>query len=239
MGMAESVIVSDNGPDSDVIAGVMEGVRQSFIDSGVDMAVLAKLEQLWVSKLSSAGSPGVAIADVMVPGAVPKRKERKIGAKKAAPASMLNLKTIDDFGQIVTDSDPDDSGSGTSEIPLTSEIITKVSKAKEKKRKRARILQVDGPADSSDEEDAVDDDDDDIDPDGEDDEGVEEEPLGSEDDISDDDASDLFETDNVVVCQYDKITRARNKWKFHLKDGIMNLNGKDYVFQRAHGDAEW
>ena len=29
--------------------------------------------------------------------------------------------------------------------------------------------------------------------------------------------SDLFETDNVVVCQYDKITRARNKWKFHLK----------------------
>ena len=73
--MAESVILSDNGPDSDVIAGVMEGVRQSFIDSGVDMAVLAKLEQLWVSKLSSAGSPGVAIADVMVPGAVPKRKE--------------------------------------------------------------------------------------------------------------------------------------------------------------------
>ena len=100
---------------------------------------------------------------------------------------------------------------------------TKVAKATEKKRKRARILQVDGPADSSDEEDAVDDDDDDdeddddIDPDGEDDEGVEEEPLGSEDDISDEDASDLFETDNVVVCQYDKITRARNKWKFHLK----------------------
>ena len=67
----------------------------------------------------------------------------------------------------------------------------------------------------------------------------------------------------MVVCQYDKITRARNKWKFHLKvlltqltliqcvlitsmkfkilpqDGIMNLNGKDYVFQRANGDAEW
>ena len=73
--MAESVILSDNWPDSDVITGVMDGVRQSFIDSGVDMAVLAKLEQLWVSKLSSAGSPGVAIADVMVPGAVPKGKE--------------------------------------------------------------------------------------------------------------------------------------------------------------------
>ena len=32
---------------------------------------------------------------------------------------------------------------------------------------------------------------------------------------------------------------SRNKWKFNLKDGIMNLNGKDYVFSRAHGEAEW
>lgn len=38
-------------------------------------------------------------------------------------------------------------------------------------------------------------------------EGVaEEEPLNSEDDVTDDDdAADLFETDNVVVCQYDKV----------------------------------
>ena len=110
-----------------------------------------------------------------------------------------------------------------------------------------KIIQLDGLVDSSDEEEAADDDDegddedddDDIDPDGEEDDGLEEEPLGSEDDIPDEDASELFETDNVVVCQYDKITRARNKWKFHLKDGIMNLNGRDYVFQRAHGEAEW
>jgi len=109
---------------------------------------------------------------------------------------------------------------------------------KRKKKKTVGLVQLDGAADTSDEE--ANDDDDDIDPDGDDDdEGVEEEPLGSEDDISDEDASDLFDTENVVVCQYDKITRARNKWKFHLKDGIMNLNGKDYVFQRAHGDAEW
>uniref|UniRef100_T1ITQ5 Transcription initiation factor IIA subunit 1 n=1 Tax=Strigamia maritima TaxID=126957 RepID=T1ITQ5_STRMM len=65
------------------------------------------------------------------------------------------------------------------------------------------------------------------------------EPLNSEDDVSDEDPSELFDTDNVIVCQYDKITRSRNKWKFHLKDGIMNLQGKDFVFQRASGDAEW
>nr|6MZM_W Chain W, Transcription initiation factor IIA subunit 1 [Homo sapiens] len=49
----------------------------------------------------------------------------------------------------------------------------------------------------------------------------------------------LMDTENVVVCQYDKIHRSKNKWKFHLKDGIMNLNGRDYIFSKAIGDAEW
>ncbi|CAG4950414.1 transcription initiation factor IIA subunit 1 [Colias croceus] len=69
--------------------------------------------------------------------------------------------------------------------------------------------------------------------------GAEEEPLNSGDDVSDEEPGDMFDTDNVVVCQYDKITRTRNKWKFYFKDGIMNLSGKDFVFQKANGDAEW
>lgn len=126
---------------------------------------------------------------------------------------------------------------------------------KKKLRNRRRVMieirhQVDGAVDTSDEEasDISDDnigDDDEDDLDKEDDEdldgegGAEEEPLNSEDDVTDEDASDLFDTDNVVVCQYDKITRSRNKWKFYLKDGIMNITGKDYVFQKSNGDAEW
>ncbi|EGK96688.1 AGAP002958-PB [Anopheles gambiae str. PEST] len=111
-------------------------------------------------------------------------------------------------------------------------------------------LQLDGAVDTSDEEGSdisddniVDDDDEDLDKEEEDDMeaegGAEEEPLNSEDDVTDEDASDLFDTDNVVVCQYDKITRSRNKWKFYLKDGIMHIGGKDYVFQKSNGDAEW
>ncbi|XP_058055463.1 transcription initiation factor IIA subunit 1 isoform X2 [Anopheles bellator] len=113
-----------------------------------------------------------------------------------------------------------------------------------------RICQLDGAVDTSDEEasdisddNIPDDDDEDLDKEEEDDldaeGGAEEEPLNSEDDVTDEDASDLFETDNVVVCQYDKITRSRNKWKFYLKDGIMHINGKDFVFQKSNGDAEW
>ncbi|XP_012532371.1 transcription initiation factor IIA subunit 1 isoform X2 [Monomorium pharaonis] len=111
------------------------------------------------------------------------------------------------------------------------------------------INQLDGgvgdSTDDDDDEEEEDNDDDDEDMDEkeeeENDEAAtrEEEPLNSEDDVTDDDPADLFDTDNVVVCQYDKITRSRNKWKFYLKDGIMNLSGKDYVFQKANGDAEW
>ncbi|KAF6204811.1 hypothetical protein GE061_018973 [Apolygus lucorum] len=113
------------------------------------------------------------------------------------------------------------------------------------------VAQLDGLNDTSDDEDDDDDDDDDVDDDEDDDaedkdeeeneenDGPEEEPLNSEDDVSEEDPLELFETDNVVVCQYDKITRTRNKWKFYFKDGIMNLSGKDYVFQKSNGDAEW
>ncbi|NXQ86053.1 TF2AY factor, partial [Nyctibius grandis] len=68
---------------------------------------------------------------------------------------------------------------------------------------------------------------------------VEEDPLNSGDDVSEQDTADLFDTDNVIVCQYDKIHRSKNKWKFYLKDGVMSFEGKDYVFAKAIGDAEW
>ncbi|NXS75066.1 TF2AY factor, partial [Pandion haliaetus] len=68
---------------------------------------------------------------------------------------------------------------------------------------------------------------------------VEEDPLNSGDDVSEQDTPDLFDTDNVIVCQYDKIHRSKNKWKFYLKDGVMSFEGKDHVFAKAIGDAEW
>lgn len=79
------------------------------------------------------------------------------------------------------------------------------------------VPQSDGPADSSDEEDedgSDDGTDNDMHDDKEEDElehgspeGVEDEPLNSEDDVSDADGTEeSFETDNVIVCQYDKVS---------------------------------
>ncbi|XP_059518904.1 transcription initiation factor IIA subunit 1-like [Myotis daubentonii] len=109
-------------------------------------------------------------------------------------------------------------------------------------------LQVDGTGDTSSEEDEDEEEDDDDDDDDEEEdkekdgaEGgqVAEEPLNSEDDLSDEEGQEVFDTDHVVVCQFDKVLRSKNKWLFLLKDGIMSLNGRDYIFAKAFGNAEW
>ncbi|XP_066517313.1 TFIIA-alpha and beta-like factor isoform X2 [Hoplias malabaricus] len=71
------------------------------------------------------------------------------------------------------------------------------------------------------------------------DEVEEEDPLNSGDDVSDQDIPEIFDTENVIVCQYDKIHRSKNRWKFYLKDGVMCYAGKEYVFSKAVGEAEW
>ena len=55
------------------------------------------------------------------------------------------------------------------------------------------------------------------------------------------DTNVLMDTENVLVCQFDKIQKVKgtNKFKLQLKAGIMTVNEKDYVFQRCNGDADW
>jgi len=59
-------------------------------------------------------------------------------------------------------------------------------------------------------------------------------------DLDDKDNEEEDETaENLVLCQFDKVTRTKNKWKCVLKDGIMHLKGRDYVFHKATGEFEW
>ncbi|THH05967.1 hypothetical protein EW145_g4417 [Phellinidium pouzarii] len=48
----------------------------------------------------------------------------------------------------------------------------------------------------------------------------------------------LGETD-IVFCTYDKVARVKNKWKCVLKDGMIHVNGKDYVFAKCTCEFEW
>ncbi|KAL3900956.1 MAG: hypothetical protein SGCHY_000967 [Lobulomycetales sp.] len=81
------------------------------------------------------------------------------------------------------------------------------------------------------------DDDDDDDPDDED---GDDNSLGSDlDDSDQDDDDDEQECDHLILCQYEKVTRVKNKWKCTLKDGIINLNGKDFLFSKLNGELHW
>ncbi|OBZ70666.1 Transcription initiation factor IIA large subunit [Grifola frondosa] len=40
---------------------------------------------------------------------------------------------------------------------------------------------------------------------------------------------------DIVFCTYDKVARVKNKWKCILKDGMIHINGKDYLFMKCTG----
>ncbi|KAI0452695.1 transcription factor IIA, alpha/beta subunit [Xylaria acuta] len=76
----------------------------------------------------------------------------------------------------------------------------------------------------------------------EDDADSDEDAINSDLDDPDDnveDNEDDEEGGQIMLCMYDKVQRVKNKWKCVLKDGVLNVNGKDYVFHKATGEYEW
>lgn len=114
--------------------------------------------------------------------------------------------------------------------------------------------QMDGAADTSDEEDGsdisddhLDNDDDNLEKSDEENlEGAEEEPLNSEDDVTDEESSELFETDNVVVCQYDKVCLLL-PFFYHLPQTHLFKPSPDHkvsqqmeiLLKRRHYECQW
>lgn len=102
-----------------------------------------------------------------------------------------------------------------------------VRKMKSQQKRKATVGQADGAADDDDDDDIFNDSDD-INSDLDD---------GLESEKSDDEDGD--QEGQIMLCLYDKVQRVKNKWKSNLKEGIANIDGKDYVFQKATGESEW
>nr|CAA67368.1 TFIIA [Arabidopsis thaliana] len=69
-----------------------------------------------------------------------------------------------------------------------------------------------------------------------------EELLNEDDD--DDELDDLesgedMNTQHLVLAQFDKVTRTKSRWKCSLKDGIMHINDKDILFNKAAGEFDF
>jgi transcription initiation factor TFIIA large subunit len=83
-----------------------------------------------------------------------------------------------------------------------------------------KILQVDGPNEGDSEE-------------------INSDLDDSEDELNSGAEDEDEEGGMIMLCLYDKVQRVKNKWKYILKDGVANINGKDYVFSKGSGESEW
>ncbi|CAK9142167.1 unnamed protein product [Ilex paraguariensis] len=73
---------------------------------------------------------------------------------------------------------------------------------------------------------------------GEDDE---DEPLNEndDDDLDEVDQGEEHNPNHLVLAQFDKVTRTKSRWKCTLKDGIMHINNKDILFNKATGEFDF
>lgn len=263
--MASTVMNAENNVKKiylTVIDEVLSNVREAFLDEGYDEQLLQELKNMWVSKLSASRA-------LQAPEETNGSSNNRLPVSKEINVkSEMNSATRSAINALPQSFQPGSSNQNgkklhTPQLDGSADNVSEMESLKKriKAGKKVQItFQLDGGGDDSD---IDDDDDDDIgevsihgdedDDDADDDranndnseyEGNEDpDPLNSDDDLTEpgspDSNSDLFDTDNVIVCQYDKITRIKNRWKFHLKDGIMNINARDYLFSKANGDAEW
>ncbi|XP_022944122.1 transcription initiation factor IIA subunit 1-like isoform X1 [Cucurbita moschata] len=60
-----------------------------------------------------------------------------------------------------------------------------------------------------------------------------------DDDLDDVDQGEEVSTQHLVLAQFDKVTRTKSRWKCTLKDGIMHINNKDILFNKATGEFDF
>ncbi|KAE8645883.1 hypothetical protein Csa_017710 [Cucumis sativus] len=60
-----------------------------------------------------------------------------------------------------------------------------------------------------------------------------------DDDLDDVDQGEELSTQHLVLAQFDKVTRTKSRWKCTLKDGIMHINNKDILFNKATGEFDF
>lgn len=65
--------------------------------------------------------------------------------------------------------------------------------------------------------------------------------LGSDldDEEEGDEAADDENINDLVLCQYEKISRVRTRWRGILRSGIVHISNRDYCFSKANMDFEW
>jgi len=63
----------------------------------------------------------------------------------------------------------------------------------------------------------------------------------SDEDLTGNGANDGDEEDDIdfIFCLYDKVQRTKSKYKVALTHGVIGIQGREWVFNRANGDYDW
>lgn len=238
-----------------VIEEVISDSRQDFENSGIDESTLQDLRKIWCERLSQAGigkfswdeeepfhqkHPSSLVGSIMDQSNGGLKHEEVSGISDTNGLVLPTDMSIKVESPGVSQDYDDNNGlilprvnqaDGTFEFTVYTDNNELMNKLQAKNRKKIKKLnQADGNDDEDDDEDDDDifNDSDDINSDLDD---------GLESEKSDDEDGD--QEGQIMLCLYDKVQRVKNKWKSNLKEGVANIDGRDYVFQKATGESEW
>ncbi|AOA67717.1 Transcription initiation factor IIA large subunit [Komagataella phaffii CBS 7435] len=228
-----------------IIEEVTAESRQDFEDSGIDESTLQDLRKIWRNKLSESGVAEFSWTQNTKEEFSQQQQQQQQQLRSGDLQSNFRhqidpLAGIQDI-QIPNDIQlptitPKNEDSGL-EFPGMGQTdgagksynfelhIDATPEQVEHMRRRLGKRQVDGPGSDNDNVNDSDDINSDLDD-------------TDDDEINSDDDNDEQE-DNIMLCLYDRVQRVRNKWKCNLRDGIVNMDGRDYTFQKATGESEW
>lgn len=212
-----------------IIDKVVASVRPDFEENGIDENVLIALQQSWEAKLALSrvadfsSDPRLGAYQAMLPPLLDESAKKDVSV--AADGSSTSVKQEDGLaastsssanGQDKASLDGSELKNGTAASSTAATSAASASTAKPKPKPDADSNEINSDLDESDSD------------------------LLSDDEDNDEfgDGNDRDEGD-VIIALYEKVQRVKNKWKITLKDGIISVKGKDYLFQKCQGEFEW
>ena len=54
-----------------------------------------------------------------------------------------------------------------------------------------------------------------------------------------DEGQEEEEVSNLLIGQFDKVNKMKNRWKVMMKDCIFHINGRDYLFKKCTSEYTW
>jgi len=221
-----------------VIDDVIENARQVFLDEGLDESLLTDLQTLWIEKLQNqktivTNEPKVEDEDASF---YPHNKKKSIaqtdGAVDERHSTIFNTaqQTLNQptepsivgisFESMIPEQQPTTTPStSTSACDDTTQLSKNATASSSQSSDVQLIPQLDGNDDDDDDDDDADDD--------------------WQNGLESPEASDDEDPDVIVICAFEKIHRTRGKYKANLKNVIMQMDGKDYMFSKATGEWDW